>query len=84
LASLDEVTCNAGSVGGLPPGISDGDGLSAAVAAPYPLDRDYCEDVIAPNPAPAPVGLLYTPFCGVVITGVAVLLTEVIDLDPGS
>jgi hypothetical protein len=84
LASLDEVTCTPGPVAGLPPGISDGDGLFAALAAPNPAAPATCEDVTAPNPAPAPAGLLYTPFCGIVIAGVAVLLTEVIDLDPSS
>jgi hypothetical protein len=80
LASLEEVTCSPGSVAGLPPGVSDGDGLFVAVAGPNPLDRANCEDVNNPEPDPT-LGALYTPFCGIVVAGVAVILTNVVDPD---
>ncbi|MEA3077167.1 MAG: hypothetical protein QOF60_2075 [Actinomycetota bacterium] len=66
VASVDELACS--SFGALP-GLSDGDGLIAGVAAPNPSDTPTCEDAATPPPA--------IVLCSVLVAGVGVFLQEV-------
>ncbi|MEA3075141.1 MAG: hypothetical protein QOF60_49 [Actinomycetota bacterium] len=72
-AGLDEVSCS--GLGGL--GISDGDGLLAATAIPDPLTLN---SACGTGTAGPPI----VRFCGIILAGVAVLLTEPVDVDGGN